>query len=282
VAITAGSTAAFALLDAGDRLMPIHSIYASGVNLRCGDHLIYASSRPDGGVSSLCMTANDVELLCSQQSWEWMADTLVGVDGRAAIGMDDAVARYPTFPPPSPALSTATPVRLARARTRTGRPSWFDTGAGLGVGLPRLRNAIRALVGHEPDAAERLCGIVGLGAGLTPSADDALVGAMCLLNADDTLSPDLREHMARWLRAEGAAATTDVSMSYLRLAVDGAFSSPVIRVVGCLTESSSQAELDESVRALSTLGAASGMDTALGIQLACEFLTQPSSNPNLS
>jgi hypothetical protein len=69
-------------------------------------------------------------------------------------------------------------------------------------------------------------------------------------------------------------------MSYLRLAVDGAFSSPVTRVVECLAESCSQADLDEAVRVLSELGAASGMDTALGIQLVCEYLMRPSSNPS--
>ena len=82
--------------------------------------------------------------------------------------------------------------------------------------------------------------------------------------------------------SEGAAATTDVSMSYLRLAVDGAFSSPVTRVVATLAESSSQADLDEAVRVLSDHGATSGMDTALGIQLVCDFLPQSTSNPNHS
>ena len=282
MAITAASTTALELLDASDRPMPIHSIYASGVNLRCGDHLVYASSQPDGGVAALCMTVNDVELLCRQRSWDWTTNRLVGVDGRAVIGMDEAAATYPTSPPPTLQLFAATPYRLACARARTGRRSWFDTGAGLRLGMPRLRTAIRALVRQQPDAAERLSGIVGLGAGLTPSADDALVGALCLLSANGALSADLREHVMRRLRADGALATTDVSMSYLRLAVDGAFSSPVTRVVATLAESSSQADLDNAVRVLSDHGATSGMDTALGIQLVCDFLRQSTSNPNHS
>lgn len=280
MAITAASTTALELLDASDRPMPIHSIYASGVNLRCGDHLVHASNRPDGGVAALCMTVNDLELLSRQRSWEWLTDRLVGVNGRAMIGMDEAAARYPTSPPPAPLPSAATPYRLACARARTGRPSWFDTGTGLRVGMPRLRNAIRALVRQQPDAAERLNGVVGLGAGLTPSADDAVVGALCLMSANGALSKDLREHLRRWLHSEGAAATTDVSMSYLSLAVNDAFSSPVTRVVATLAESSSQADLDEAVRALSDHGATSGMDTALGIQLVCDFLPQSTSNPN--
>jgi hypothetical protein len=143
-----------------------------------------------------------------------------------------------------------------------------------------LRQAIHALVGRQPDAVECLSGIVGLGAGLTPSADDALVGALCLLSAGGTVAADLREDMRVWLRAEGVATTTDVSLSYLRMAVECAFSAPINRVVGCLTESSSQTELDESVRALGGLGATSGMDSALGIQIACEFVARPTNDPD--
>ena len=275
MAITAASSTTLALLGASDRPMLVHSIFATGVNLRCNDHLIYASNGPDGGAASLCMTAEDVELLGSQPSWNWKEDALVSADRQAEIPMVTGIAPYPTFPFPIPLPSTKTPYRLARARVRAGRPSWFDTGVGLRLGLPRLRNAVRALVGGDPHAAQDLRGIVGLGAGLTPSADDALIGALCLLSADRTRPVDLRNQMLRWLRAEGETATTDVSMSYLRLAVGGAFSLPVTQVVGCLAESTSQAELDEAVHALSELGATSGMDTALGIQLACEFLTQP-------
>jgi hypothetical protein len=277
--ITAASCTALALLETNRLPMPLHSIYGSSLNLRCGEHLIHVSDRHLGGVASLCVTTDDLETLRGQQLWVWRAETLLEAGGQRAVRMDEAAVRYPTSPPPPPVLSTATPDRMARARARTGRNSWFDTGVGLGLGLPRLRKGIRALVGHEPDAVESLIGIVGLGAGLTPSADDALVGALCLLNAGDALPGDLSQRMARWLRAGGAAVTTDVSLSYLRLAAGGAFSSPITRVVSCLAETSSQADLDESVSALSKLGAASGMDTALGIQLACELQTRPTSHP---
>ena len=116
---------------------------------------------------------------------------------------------------------------------------------------------------------------MGLGIGLTPSADDALVGALCLLSAVGAFPAKLRDTLKAWLRAEGVDFTTDVSLSYLRLAVYGAFSEPVNRAVGALTEGSSQTELEESVGDLSAVGATSGMDTAMGIQLACRYLTHP-------
>ena len=40
-----------------------------------------------------------------------------GLDGRRVIRLDDALQQYPTSPPPSPALSAATPGRLERAIT---------------------------------------------------------------------------------------------------------------------------------------------------------------------
>jgi hypothetical protein len=273
VSITAASVAALALLDTNDGSMPIHSTYSSGVNLRCGGRLVHAGTRADGGVSSLCMTAQDVVALRSRPSWVWADGSLVGLGGRPVITMDDGCDRYPTSPPRSLALSPTAPDRLLQARTRAGLPSWFDTGVGRALGLPRMRKAIGALVEGEPDAAEQFTAVVGLGAGLTPSADDALVGALCLLTAAGTIDAALRGQIARWFRADGAAATTDVSMSYLRFAVDGAFSSPVIRVVESLTQAGSPADLDESVRVLGELGQTSGMDTVLGVQLVVGALT---------
>jgi hypothetical protein len=150
------------------------------------------------------------------------------------------------------------------------------------VGLARLRRAVEALAGRDPDAVERLMGVVGLGAGLTPSADDALVGAFCLMSTQDGLPAALRDAMAVRLGRGPILATTDVSLSYLRLAFGGAFSSPITGVVGHLAEASSQADLDKSVAMLSKLGAMSGMDTVVGIQLACDFLARPrtSSSPS--
>lgn len=291
MAITAASTSALALLDASTAPISVHSIYPSGVNLRCGDYLIHASTRPHGGACSLGMTARDVELLRRHPSWSWTAGTPVAsgrratmvayggqgtlvADGeQATIRTDKALQRYSTSPPPPPALSSATPGLLERARARTGARSWFDSATGRSLGLPSLRAAIRALVRPHTDAPSPVRGVVGLGTGLTPSADDALVGALCLLSAGDAVPDEVREDMSGWLRAGGAGSTTDVSQSYLRLAFDGVFSVPVNRVVGSLASGCSEAELAESVRALAELGASSGMDTALGIQIACEVLT---------
>jgi hypothetical protein len=280
VTITAASCTALALLDDHGQPMPVHSTYGSSLNLQCGEYLVHVSDRNLGGACSLCVTTDDLEQLRGKRLWLWSAGTLRDAAGGAAIRMDDRAVRYCTSPPPPSMLSPAASDRLARARARAGgrSSSWFDTGAGLDLGLPRLRRAIDALTGHDAGGVGRLMDVVGLGAGLTPSADDALVGALCLLTARGALPGALRDEMTRRLRGGAVAVTTDVSLSYLRLALRGAFSSSITRVVGHLAEASSEADLDESVDSLSRLGAVSGMDTLWGIQLACDVLARSPSS----
>lgn len=277
--ITAASCTALDLLEGHGHPMPVHSIYGSSLNLQCGEHLVHISNRQLGGACSLCVTTDDLQRLRGHRLWHWSAQGLRDVAGRTAIRMDGRTVRYCTSPPGRSMLSPVAPVRLARARAQAGGRSWFDTGVGLDLGLPRLRRAIDALAGHDPAAVERLMDVVGLGAGLTPSADDALVGGLCLLSAEGRLPEPLRDVMARRLRGGAVTKTTDVSLSYLRLAVRGSFSAPITRVVGHLAEASSQADLDESVDSLSRLGAMSGMDTAWGIQLACDVLARSPRTP---
>lgn len=275
MAITSASAAALVLLDGADHPLPVHSIYPSGVNLQCGDYLIHAGSRGYGGVASLGVTQNDVKILGRYEAWEWRGKALVANDNSAVISLAACVEPYDTCPPSAGGLSAATPGRLEHVRRSMPSTSWFDVEPGRSLGLPRVRAAIGAMVRREPDAAGRVQGIIGLGIGLTPSADDALIGALCLLDAASAAPKALVEHLRGWLRADGVTSTTEVSLSYLRLAVEGAFSPSVNRVVACLAEDSTPAVLQDAVLALSDLGATSGMDTAVGLQIVCELLTWP-------
>lgn len=282
MAITSASTAALALLDGADHPLPVHSVYPSGVNLRCGDYLVQASSRGHGGVASLGVTPDDVKVLGRCRTWEWRGDALVADDDSAMVSLVGSVEPYQTCPPSAVELSAAAAGRLEHARRATRATSWFDVDPGRSLGLPRVRAALAAMVRCEPDAAERVHGIIGLGIGLTPSADDALVGALCLLEAAAAVPPGLVADLRGWLRGAGVTSTTEVSLSYLRLAVEGAFSASVNGVVACLAEDSTPAALQDAVLALSDLGATSGMDTAVGLQLVCELLTWSPPGPDPS
>lgn len=270
MAITAGSTVALALLDSA-RQLRLHSQFESGVNLLCGDYLIYLSTDPRGGVCSLGVDRSDMELLRTSAVWKWTGQALVGSARQQVIERDPAAVRYPVQAPLLATLS-ADPSRLDRARATVGGASWFDSGIGREVGLPRLRTAIGCLLAGGPDAPHAVRSVIGLGVGLTPSADDALIGALCVLAAAGAAFSETSRHLGEWLRSDGAGATTDVSASYLLLALEGAFSVPLNRTVLSLAEGTPDARLADAVHGLTHIGATSGSDAAVGVQIAWEAL----------
>ncbi len=115
---------------------------------------------------------------------------------------------------------------------------------------------VRAL--PEPDAARRL---VGLGAGLTPSGDDVLVGYLAALRA--------RADGAALHRALGEAVkarldrTNAIAATYLRAAIDGR--------VGSVLQSAARARvIDRHVRPMLAFGHESGACTMIGLLLGLD------------
>ncbi len=277
--ITTASTAALAVLDATDRLT-LHSTFASGVNLQSGEYLVHVAAGSRGGACSLGVSPADLDALRGWVDWEWTGEALVGGPGRVTIRLDRTVHKYSVEAPRLAGLPPGDLGRLERARAASGGSSWFDSGVGLELAWPRVRAAVVSLVERGPDAGERVRAVVGLGIGLTPSADDALVGALCVLAAYGATCAALTRELTEWLRTEGAAATTDVSSSYLRLALGGAFSAPLNRAVACLTTETADVDLAAAVDGLRRIGATSGMDAALGVQVAWETLASAPARPH--
>lgn len=94
---------------------------------------------------------------------------------------------------------------------------------------------------------------LGLGFGLTPSFDDACIGVMavnCVLGENVPQVVDL-------------SMTTDISAHYLRLAMMGFFSQPLLEVIDALFTPN---RLVKSIQALQAFGATSGSDTIYGIR----------------
>ena len=270
MAILGASAVALDLLD-GSAVLQLHSQFASGVNLACRGYLVYAGTDPHGGVCALRVDAADLELLRESPTWRWNGKALVGRHEHEVVALGAATVRYTVEPPTVACLASGDPRRLGRARAAVARASWFDSGLGREVGLPRLRAAVAALVagGHDLDPVRA---VVGLGAGLTPSGDDGLVGAMCVLAAAGRPCSEVARRLEAWLDGDGAQATTDVSASYLRLALEGAFSTPLSRLVSALADGVPDTTLDDAVSDLATIGATSGMDAAVGAQVAWEAL----------
>ncbi|MFZ2625067.1 MAG: DUF2877 domain-containing protein, partial [Propionibacterium sp.] len=131
--------------------------------------------------------------------------------------------------------------------------------------------------------ADALVALCGLGIGLTPSGDDALVGMLALARRAGRATGTCEEFAERL--DEGMS--TEVSLDYLRLALGGEFSIPVLRLMDALgarvaptAQSDSPApatQIDRpalavAVREVARIGHSSGADLLAGVAALGEFL----------
>ena len=156
-----------------------------------------------------------------------------------------------------------------------------EPAAGLDVGSPQvtpaakaasrpLREMVRALSRSDldpvPEAARSL---IGLGPGLTPAADDVLVGLMiALLLASKALGreDDFAERANACISSEVGGRTTRLSMEFLLHAARGLGGERTV----CLLEQvlfGRAEDVDSAALRLFEVGATSGTDTAFGVLL---------------
>ena len=152
---------------------------------------------------------------------------------------------------------------------------WLATGiraACSGVGCSDGRRSSQVstqLNGSTRDEVRAaVAGLVGRGAGLTPSGDDALAGALLVAHALRT-GRDLADAVRARLHA-----TTAVSAALLDAAADGYAARPVVTLV----DAAVAADCDGVRRALPAvlaIGHTSGADTVTGIRAALSALGCP-------
>jgi len=158
-------------------------------------------------------------------------------------------------------VSTEAVMRLVQFADRLVGEDLFDR---------KLTAALRTFSdGGDP---RELASLVGLGAGLTPSGDDALVGALAGLNLVSECSPDarlLRRALVGALPVPLEPRTTRLSAQMLRAATDGLYAEPVLALLDALARDDADlASVDQAAEALSGLAHRSGRDTLLGIAAA--------------
>jgi len=116
-----------------------------------------------------------------------------------------------------------------------------------------------------------LAALVGLGEGLTPSGDDALVGVLAGLDAASEASGDAAALRER-LRAElerGTSRTTRLAAQMLDAATAGFYAEPVLGLLETLALPRPAAKaLERAVATLLAVGHRSGADTLRGIGVA--------------
>jgi hypothetical protein len=167
----------------------------------------------------------------------------------------------------------------ACARLAGGRSVfWGDVSDHPPPSVHRARQGLRALrqacAADEIDAAVRV--LIGLGPGLTPAGDDAVIGwlAGMMLLPPDRLRDQLASE-ARRAVAECLPRTTDVSRAHLEDALSGEFSEALSRFANALAAHTFDVV---SVRAalfeLARVGASSGLDAAAGLLAALAAATR--------
>jgi hypothetical protein len=171
-------------------------------------------------------------------------------------------------------------VRGARVWRPAPPPVWnggladADAGAGHRLALCAARRRtgdllpalMRALAGLDEGRVRRcVASITGLGPGLTPSGDDALVGLLAVLHR---LAPQGEGSLAarRLGRAvvENLHRTADISAHYLRLAAAGHFGERLIALCDALA-GGAPSEVGAAAEAVVATGATSGADALLGV-----------------
>lgn len=135
----------------------------------------------------------------------------------------------------------------------------------------RAGSALRALMdsARRNDSADltfALKKLIGLGAGLTPSGDDVLVGFFAGL----FLRPSVRADFANALAREAvrlSSATNEISRVYLFHAAHGRVSRRLANLAAALCAPSAPVDLLAALRAAAQTGHSSGMDAISGLLL---------------
>ncbi len=140
--------------------------------------------------------------------------------------------------------------------------SFISSTAHIFCGLDKLPSDYKKKVTDALCSGE-LSRYIGLGAGLTPSFDDACVGYMGICRAFGVKIMPIKFE---------DTDTTDISLRYLKLAQQGYFGEPICNIISSFT---GEGDLRSSIEALMAVGATSGCDMLYGMKLAIKTLLKP-------
>lgn len=135
--------------------------------------------------------------------------------------------------------------------------------------LGRARSLTAAVVTDAP-LEERVLGLVGLGAGLTPAGDDALCGVLLTLRATGRTRG--AERLAAAVRA-ALHRTTSISASLLDAAAQG-FATPAVTGLVVAVARGDRDAVRALVPAVLAMGHSSGADVAAGVAGAALALAE--------
>jgi hypothetical protein len=116
---------------------------------------------------------------------------------------------------------------------------------------------------NEEKIEETMRYFIGRGKGGTPAGDDHLIGLMAIHAVTNEWTPLFPEVLSQLIKEK---PTTDVSIEYLKYALNQQFGSPVIELMGAMVKEDTK-EVQEKINNLLAMGHSSGLDTTFGILL---------------
>lgn len=188
-------------------------------------------------------------------------DTVAVGRGRVRLPSADVVAARVHHP--ARVTSPANPDRVQSSSARA-------LGSGDGALADLARDLAAAALAGRP-VASHLSSLIGAGAGLTPSGDDAVAGVLLSLRsageleAVDRLASDLLPLLPR---------TTSISAALLRAAADGYAAPEVVTLVDLLAQPAGLQSLDSVLDGVLAIGHSSGRDLVSGVAGAHRALAE--------
>lgn len=183
-----------------------------------------------------------------------------------------SLLRRPLPPPGRPAPFEAALLRHGK-RQGGGQclPQWIES---LRTGSPppaapealaRFAAFLTAVGGGGTELREALWKTVGLGVGLTPSADDMICGAAAAawLWWPKGLRSRFLGAILEFCRVQGRARTTLISCQQMEQTAQGRLSDPLYALAECL--SGGKDSLDRAVERVSAYGSSSGTELCMGL-----------------
>jgi hypothetical protein len=261
----------------------VHSVFARTLNL-AGDGAWLALQSPELPPVAHCVQValpfRDLrEHFAQGGAWRWEGERLV-IALRDRDQVRVSTERSAAWS--SPLLTHAAHAdRVAQrgvtlwrecARVSAGRSVFYGGArAPMALSMSRARRALhllrRARDARDVEAAVRA--LIGLGPGLTPAGDDALIGwlaGMALLSADPVR--DGLVQAARRVITMCLTRTTDVSRAHLEDALAGQFSHSLSLFANALVEERPLDRVLHALQELARFGASSGLDAAAGLLAA--------------
>jgi hypothetical protein len=166
-----------------------------------------------------------------------------------AEGVRGGALSRPTGPGAAPTMESAVADRLT-------------------VHLDGLLDALRAAA---PEAVRHhASSLVGLGTGLTPAGDDALLGVILVAVMPGSMLAAARAPLAAVVR-DAAARTTDVSHAALAQAVRGRTRESLMTLLHQLAEAADEQTLARLGRRVTAIGHTSGTDILTGLSAALDL-----------